>query len=370
VGDRAHIHQLLDQILDSQRLSNHGPMVHEFERRLCEITGARHAIATCNATLALQLTLLATARQREVIVPSFTFAATVHAISMAGLQPVFADIDPATHALSPVDVQQKITPATGAILATHLWGQCADVEMLEEISHHHQLPLIFDAAHALGSFADGRMVGRFGTAEVFSMHATKIVNCFEGGVVTTDDDDLAERLKRLRNFGFVGVDRVISVGTNAKMHEMSAAMGLDSLDHLPEYIAANRRNYLAYEKSLREVPGVELLSFQLHPQCNHQYVVVEIDGTKTGLRRDILLQILQAENIVARRYFFPGCHRMPPYRTLPSSAPENLPWTERLTDRVLVLPTGPSVSEEQIEVICSIIRLATTCAAQFEDAAA
>jgi dTDP-4-amino-4,6-dideoxygalactose transaminase len=345
-------------------------MVKEFEQRLCEITGARHAIATCNATLALQLTLLATARHQQVIVPSFTFAATVHAVVLAGLEPVFADIDPTTHAISADDVQQKISPATGAILATHLWGQCADVESLEEIAHRQNLPLIFDAAHAMGSFAAGRICGRFGTAEVFSMHATKIVNCFEGGAVTTDDEALAERLRLLRNFGFVGVDRVISVGTNAKMHEMSAAMGLVSLDQLPQYIAANRRNYLAYEKALHGVPGVALLSYQQHPQCNYQYVVLEIDQAKTGLRRDVLLQVLQAENIVARRYFFPGVHRMPPYRTLPSSAPEGLPWTERLVDRVLVLPTGPTVSEEQIETICSIIRLAITCAAQFEDVAA
>lgn len=200
------------------------------------------------------------------------------------------------------------------------------------------------------------MIGSFGDAEVFSFHATKFFNTFEGGAVATNDDDLAARIRLMKNFGFSGYDNVVYVGTNGKMSEVSAAMGLTSLDHLDEFIDVNRRNYHAYAAGLAGLPGVRLFPFDADNRYNFQYVVLEIDESMTGISRDLILKVLQAENIIARRYFFPGCHRMEPYRSYFPHAGLLLPETEGLVQRVMSLPTGTAVSENDISQICTLLR--------------
>jgi dTDP-4-amino-4,6-dideoxygalactose transaminase len=232
---------------------------------------------------------------------------------------------------------------------------------LTEIAARRNLKLFFDAAHALGSSARGQMVGGFGQAEVFSFHATKFCNSFEGGAVATNDDDLAARLRLMINFGFAGYDRVVSLGTNGKMSEVSAAMGLTSLESLNEFIDVNRRHYWQYQEELRAVPGVRLLGYDENERANYQYVVLEIDESVTGISRDNLIESLWAENVIARRYFHPGCHRMEPYRSIYPGRGETLPVTERLTRCVMQLPTGTAVSDEQIAIICQLIQLAVSC---------
>ena len=358
IGDRARLHERLDEILDRRWLTNDGPLVQAFERRLSTLMGVKHAIAMCNGTIGLEIMIRAAGLQGEVIVPSFTFVATVHALMWQEIKPIFCDIDPATHSLDPERVEELITPNTTGILAVHTWGRPAEVESLQAIADRHGLTLLFDAAHAIGCSHGGRMVGGFGAAECFSFHATKVLNCFEGGAVTTDDDGLAERIRFMRNFGFAGKDRVEYLGSNGKMGEMSAAMGLTSLDSLPDFIAANERNWRQYRDRLNAIPGLRVFEHSAREYNNFHYVVVEVDGEVAGLSRDELVHMLEAENVLARRYFFPGSHRMEPYRSLQPQAWRVLPHTEQLCQTVMTLPTGTAVSHGEIDRVCERIETA------------
>ena len=202
------------------------------------------------------------------------------------------------------------------------------------------------------------MIGNFGDAEVLSFHATKFFNTFEGGAITTNDDDLAARIRLMQNFGFAGYDDVIYVGTNGKMSEISAAMGLTNLKSLEEFVEINRRNYHKYRQELDSIPGLSLICYDEDEKRNFQYMAVEVDARLTGISRDALLQTLHAENVLARRYFWPGCHRMEPYRSYFPNAGLMLPQTEALAERILVLPTGSTVSVEDMETVCGILRAA------------
>jgi dTDP-4-amino-4,6-dideoxygalactose transaminase len=367
IGDRERLLQRINDILDRRSLTNNGYYVQELERRVAEHVGVRHCIAVCNATIGLELAIRAVGLAGEVILPAFTFVATAHALEWQQVAPLFCDIDPRTGNLDPARVEELITPRTRGIIGVHLWGRPCEIEPLTEIAARHGLPLIFDAAHAFGCTYRGQMIGQFGDAEVFSFHATKFINSFEGGAVVTNDDALAEKIRLMRNFGFAGYDEVIYVGTNGKMSEVSAAMGLTSIESLEEFVATNRRNYDQYCEELQGLPGVEVLSFDKRERCNYQYVVLDIDAPRAGIGRDHLMQVLWAEQVIARRYFYPGCHQMEPYRTYYPHVWRRLRVTERVASRVLLLPTGTAVTPEQISRICGILRIALAHGALIAD---
>lgn len=356
LGDRETLLARIAAMLDRRVFSNGGPLVQEFEVRVASLLGVRHCIATCNATVALEIVGRALDLHGEVIVPSFTFVATAHAFRWLGLRPVFADIDPATHNLDPASVESLVTPSTSAIVGVHLWGRPCDTDGLASIASRHRIPVVYDAAHAFACSHRGRMLGGFGTCEVLSFHATKFVNTFEGGAVVTNDDALAQRLRLARNFGFTGLDQVGSLGINGKMPEVCAAMGLSSLEVLDDLIAINRRNFEAYQLEFAQLPGITLIAQPCVERRNFQYVVAEVDAATAGRTRDQLLVALRAENVLARRYFWPGCHRMEPYRTEQPTAGAQLPVTEQIAERVLVLPTGQAVTPKAISAIAAILR--------------
>lgn len=364
IGDRQRLLQRFNDLLDRRWLTNNGQYVQEFERRVAGRVGVRHCVAVSSGTLGLEIAIRALGLSGEVIVPSFTFAATVHALQWQGITPVFCDVNPITHRLDYRRVEERITSRTTGILGVHLWGGPCSIDKLTEIARTHRLNLLFDAAPAFGSSYKGRMIGNFGQAEIFSFHATKFVNAFEGGAVVTNDDALATRVRLMRNFGFRGVDDAVCVGTNAKMNEVSAAMGLTSLESIDDFVAVNYRNYQHYRREVAEIPGIKLLAFNERERCNYQYIVLEVDENRTGLSRNDLVRVLHAENIRARRYFFPGCHRMPPYRDLYPDAGRFLPETDRLSECVMCLPTGSSVLSKDIVAICQILRLAVTRASE------
>jgi dTDP-4-amino-4,6-dideoxygalactose transaminase len=312
----------------------------------------------CNATIALEIAIRALGLKGEVILPSFTFLATAHALQWQEITPVFADVDPRTHNIDPAAIERLITPRTTGIIGVHLWGRPCDTSALEAIAKRHGLRLMYDAAHALGCSHAGRMIGSFGDCEVFSFHATKFLNSIEGGAVVTNDGELAAQMRLMRNFGFVDYDRAIYVGTNGKLTEVCAAMGLTSLEAMDEIMEINRRNYDAYRHGLNGLPGVTVINHNGAECANYQYVVAEIAPGSAPLTRDELLPVLHAERVLARRYFWPGCHRMEPYRSLQPNAGLLLPETERIAKRVLVLPTGQAVNAEAIQTICEIIRTA------------
>lgn len=357
LGNRERLIDRLNDMLDRGWLTNAGPFVREFEERLAQHLGVRHCIAMCNGTVALEIVARALGLTGEVIVPAFTFVATAHALQWQGITPVFCDVEPQTHTIDPSRVEEMITPRTTGILGVHVWGQPCHVEALADIAQRRRLKLMFDAAHAFDCDTEGRMIGNFGEAEVFSFHATKFFNTFEGGAVTTNDSDLASRVRLMHNFGFAGLDNVIYIGVNGKMNEAAAAMGLTSLESLDEFVAANFRNYTVYRHHLSEIPGLRLQTYETEAgRRNYQYVVVEIDQRVTGITRDHLVEILHAENVRARRYFYPGCHKMEPYRSYYPHAGLLLPVTERLVQQVMCLPTGTSVDVASVERICELIR--------------
>jgi len=358
IGNRKRLLERFQEILDRRWLTNMGPYVQEFERRVADLVGVKHCIAMCNGTVALEIAIRAAGLGGEVIVPAFTFIATAHALQWQKITPVFCDIDPLTHNIDPGKVEELITPRTTGILGVHLWGRPCDVLALFEIARKRNLKLLFDASHAFGCSSRGRMVGSFGDAEVFSFHATKFVNTFEGGAVVTNNDDLAAQIRLMKNFGFAGYDEVIYIGTNGKMNELCAAMGLTSLDSMDEFLAANRRNHQRYAVELSGIAGLRLLGYDKLEKCNFNFAVLEVDESRSGIRRDALIRILHRENVLARRYFFPGCHRMEPYRSYFPHAGLLLPETERLAARVLCLPTGTAVGGDEIDRVCDILRLA------------
>jgi dTDP-4-amino-4,6-dideoxygalactose transaminase len=328
------------------------------------MSGGKHCIAMCNATIALEIAIRALELKGEVIIPSVTFIATAHALQWQEITPVFCDIDPITHTIDPARVEEMITPRTTGIIGVHLWGRPCNIDALTEIAQRRGLTLMFDAAHALGCTYRGRPVGGFGAAEVFSFHATKFVNSFEGGAVLTNDDDLAKKIRLMKNFGFHGYDKVVYIGTNGKMTEVSAAMGLTSLESLEEFRDINLRNYLAYRAGLDGIDGIQLIPYDETEQNNYQYIVLEVEQDRTGLTRDELVAVLHAENVLARRYFYPGCHRMEPYRSHFPHAHFTLPVTESLLRRNLLLPTGASVEIADIAMVCDVIRAAIANASE------
>lgn len=356
IGDREAFLKRVNQILDNQWLTNNGPMVQEFEQRIAAHLGVKHCVAMCNGTIALEIAIRALGLEGEVIIPSWTFVATAHALYWQGITPVFADIDPATHNLDPAAVRRMITPRTTGIIGVHLWGRAAPIDELQAIADEHGIKLMFDAAHAFGSSYKGQSIGRFGACEVFSFHATKAFNTMEGGAVTTDDDDLAEALRLMRNFGFKGYDNVIHPGTNGKMIEVCAAMGLANLESIDNVFAANYRNLAAYKADLQDLPGIRVLDYDPDERNSHHYVVLEINE-RSNATRDQVIAALHAENVLARKYFWPGCHDMKPYRDLFPHAGLMLSGTRQVADRVIVLPTGTAIGVSDIASISSIIRL-------------
>lgn len=362
IGDRSRLMTRLNGVLDRRWLTNYGDCVQEFERRVAEHSGVKHCIAVCNATTGLEVLIRALDLTGEVIVPSFTFVATAHALSWLNIRPVFADIDPATHCLDPAAVESVITSKTSGIIGVHLWGRSAATAELQAVADRYGLELIFDAAHAFASQCAGRPIGGFGRAEVFSFHATKFVNSLEGGSIVTNDDEIARRCRLMINFGFTGLDSVEMIGTNGKMNEFSAAMGLTSLDMVDELLAWNRDNYSAYRMELSSIKGVRLLECPQPDEVNCQYVVAEVDADAGPLSRDELIEVLHAENIFARRYFYPGVHRMAPYRTMYPNL--DLPFTAAVCRQVLVLPTGQTIDRDTISRICDVIRCATENASE------
>lgn len=356
IGSRDAFIKYMGEIFDRRRLTNNGPLVQEFEQRIAEHHKVKHCVAMCNGTVALEIAIRALGLEGEVIIPSYTFIATAHALHWQGITPVFADIDPVTHTLDPEAVRSMITPRTTGIIGVHLWGRPCSVDALQSVADEHGLKLMFDAAHAFGCSHKGTMIGNFGACEVLSFHATKIFNTFEGGAVLSNDDELAETMRLMRNFGFSGLDNVIHPGTNGKMIEVAAAMGLVNFDTIDNVVEVNYRNHQTYLDELSGLPGISLSTYDETDSNNYQYVVMEV-SEKCAVNRDQIIKALHAENILARKYFWPGCHNMKPYSELYPHAGLMLQNTQQVAESVIVLPSGTAVDSEKIKLITLIIRV-------------
>jgi dTDP-4-amino-4,6-dideoxygalactose transaminase len=352
---RERYQRLMADVFERNWLTNDGPLVRQLEEEVARLHSVRHCAAVCNATLAQVLLLRALDLRGEVVLPSFTFAATAHACRWQGLAPVFCDVSPDTLMAGPAEVERALTPLTRAVVGVHLFGNVGDADGLAAACARRGLALLFDAAHAFGCARGERPVGGSGRAEILSFHATKAFSTFEGGAVLTNDRDLDARIRALRNFGFRGYDDVAWLGLNGKLSESAAALGLASLPALPQRWARNRAIYEAYRSRLAEVPGVRVLAVGEQGRSNFHYVPALVEEEAFGLSRDLLYRVLWSENVLARRYFHPGLHRMAAYAQAGPGAA--LPVTEAVSDRILCLPTGFAGSADPAATVETIVGL-------------
>lgn len=354
------VEQAFRGIFSRRYFANNGPLVQELDRRLAEFVGARHAVAVTNGTMALMILARSLGVSGGVLVPAFTFPATVQALQWAGLQPVLCDVDYGSHMLSAGIVESRLRPGIVAILGVHAWGRACDPVALEELARRRNLALIFDACHGIGCSFQQRSIGTFGKGEAFSLHATKIMNACEGGFITTNDDAMADRLRTMRSFHVNETFTRLPVRTNGKMSEAQAAFALLSLDQFAENVAANRARFESYRSGLAGIDGIRLVELEREGErSNFQYIVVDVDEATIGLSRDEIVEILFAENIVAKRYFWPGLHKSMPGLAagMPAAA---LATTERLCRRLLQLPSSQVTGTADVERICRLLQEVVT----------
>lgn len=339
------------ELWDSRWLTNSGAKHRQLEADLRAYLNVPHAVLYTNGHLALEhvLSALDLPKGGEVITTPFTFVSTTHAITRMGLVPVFCDVEDTYYTLDPQKIEACITDKTCAIMPVHVYGNLCDVDAIAAIAARHDLPVIYDAAHAFGVTKDGVSVANFGTAAMFSFHATKVYNTIEGGALCFAQDGLEEKLNTLKNFGQQGEDCPL-VGANAKMNEFQAAMGICNLRHLPEEIEKRRRAALRYRRHLGGVDGITLCPEQEGVTHNYAYFPVVFDGYK--YTRDEVFSRLAAEHIVARKYFYPLTSDFTCYR---DAAVHPTPVAAHVAHNVLTLPLFADLTEADVDRICKII---------------
>ena len=355
IGDRKYFIDCMEDVFDRHWLSNNGYYLKKFEKELADFLKVKHVIPVCNATVGLEVAIKALGLNDEVIVPSFTFIATAHVLQWQGIKPVFCDIYRDDHTIDIECLERLITPKTTGIIGVNLWGNTCDIQKVNKIAKKNNLKVLYDSAHAFGCSREKTMVGNFGDCEVFSFHATKIFNTFEGGAITTNNDELAEKIRLMINFGFKGYDNVVEIGLNAKMNEACSVMGIANLRNLDTFISNAQKNQILYNKYLSEIDGIKLVT-KYSKDNNGYYVVAEVDSAEYGLSRDRLYEILHAENIKVRRYFYPGCHRMEPYKTLYPNQEKYLSVTNDVCNSVLIFTNNELISEEVILQISDLLK--------------
>ncbi len=341
------------EIYRSKMLTN-SSTVKELELKAARFLGVKEVVAVSSCTLGIVLTLRALGIDGEVIVPSFTFSATGHAVYWSGATPVFVDSDPETWNISIDSVKKAIGPETRAIVAVHIFGNPADVEELERIARENHIKLIFDAAHAFGATVGTRRIGSFGDAEIFSLSPTKLLTGSEGGLIATNDTGLAETLRSLRNYGHSSGYDCAMVGLNARMSEMHAAVAVEGIPLVDGEIATRERLAGIYREKLSRLPGIR---FQKVPEGNmHTYkdFTIVIEDKEFGISRDTLCDLLAEQNIQTKKYFYPPLHWQSAYSHLPKRVMD-VGTAEWLTKRVLTIPLYSSLGEEGVRKIADTI---------------
>ena len=344
----------LQSILESGMVTK-GRHLQAFEEAVAAHLGVEHAIAVSSCTTGLMLTYAGLGLSGDVVVPSFTFMATVSSQVWAGLRPVFADVDLETTNLDPNVVEEAITPNTSAIVAVHNFGNPADVDELQAIADRHGLKLIFDAAHGFGAMYRGAKVGPQGDVNVYSLSPTKLLIAGEGGIVATNDAVLAEKIRTGREYGNGGNYDSVFAGINARMSEFHALLGLHSLGLLER--AAVHRNQIAtfYQEELGQLPGIGFQKVREGNRHSYKDFSVVVDPDVFGLTRDELGVALAAENVDTRKYYEPPVHRQTAYAQFAPTG-NILPHTELLAARSLSLPIWSDMEIDLANDICRAIR--------------
>lgn len=330
-----------------------GKYLEEFENTVASHLNVKHVVAVSSCTSGLMLTYRGLNLTGDVVVPSFTFMATISALVWSGLRPVFADVDPITTNLDPESTEKSITSNTSAIVAVHNFGNPAQIDALFEIAKKYSIFLIFDAAHGFGARYQGEPVGRQGHAQIFSLSPTKLLITGEGGLVATNDDKLAEQVRCGREYGNNGNYDSAFAGLNARMPEFNALLGLRSLERLENAAQTRNESAALYRQLLAHLPGISFQGVSPGNRNSYKDFSMVIDPKAFGLSRDILAQALEAEQIDTRKYYQPPAHRQHAYRRYYLENP--LPNTEWLSNHSLSLPIWSNMDSEIITDICSAI---------------
>jgi dTDP-4-amino-4,6-dideoxygalactose transaminase len=345
----------LEEIWGTRLLTNNGPILRRFTQELCNFLETDNICLFNNGTLALQISLQGMGISGEVITTPYTFVATTHALFWNKIRPIFVDIEPDYYTIDPEKVEAAITPWTTAILAVHVYGHPCKLNTLADIARRHNLRLIYDAAHAFGIKVGNKPIAHFGDLSMFSFHSTKLFHAIEGGMLIFREAGLKGLFDYLKNFGFKNEVEVVMPGTNAKMNEMQALMGIQVLKYLEEIIQKRARITDLYRNTLKEVPGIRLVPpLPSDIKYNYAYLPIEVDENEFGMNRDALYGKLKEWNVHARRYFYPLICDYSCYRSIPVNG--SLPVARRVADRILTLPIYDSLELSDVEAICEIIQ--------------
>ena len=344
----------LNNVISTGQITN-DRYVKEFEEKTTDFLEVKNCVAVSSCTSGLMLVVKAMGLTVEVILPSFTFSATGHSLLWNGITPVFADCVKDTYNIDPKAVEKKITEKTSAILAVHIFGNPADADSLSKIAKKNNLKLVFDAAHAFGSCCNGIKVGGFGDVEVFSLSPTKLLISGEGGLVTTENDELAEKIRIGRNYGDPGDYNCEFAGLSARMTEWNAILAIKMLEFLEENI--ERRNYIAnlFRHRLEKLPGISLQHVKLEDKTTWKDFSIIINSKKFGVHRDILSLALEKENIKTKKYFDPPIHKMKVYDEYFNNAETKLPVTEYISNNIISIPVYSRLSDNDVDNILSAI---------------
>lgn len=341
------------ELWDSHWITNMGKNHEELSRRLEDYLKVKNISLFTNGHMALELVLQALNLKGEVITTPFTFASTTHAIVRNGLTPVFCDINEQDYTMDVDRIEELITDKTSAIVPVHVYGTPCDVNRIEAIAKKHNLKVIYDAAHAFGVEINGRGIGSFGDASMYSFHATKVYNTIEGGAIATADDELITKLWRLKDFGIKDEETIDGIGANAKMNEFCAVMGLCNLKHVDEEIAKRKQVSERYRSHLEGVDGIKLLTIKEGVKTNYAYFPIVVDEKIFGCDRNRIKDVLAQNGVGVRKYFYPLVSDMDCYRGRFDSV--SLPVAKWVSDRVLTIPMFADLELADVDRICSII---------------
>jgi dTDP-4-amino-4,6-dideoxygalactose transaminase len=341
----------IKNIWENYRLTNNGEKHRHLEEKLKMYLGVQHISLFTNGHMALELAIEALNLTGEIITTPFTFASTTHAIVRKGIRPVFCDINFDDYTINTEILESKITEKTTAIIPVHVYGNICNVSEIERIAKKHSLAVIYDAAHAFGVKYNGIGVANFGDASMFSFHATKVFNTIEGGAIATSNEELAEKLNCMKNFGITSEESVDYIGTNAKMNEFQAAMGICNLRHVDEEIEKRKTVVERYYERLEGIKGIKLVKLQPGVKSNYSYFPVVFDGYKYN--RDKVYNLLASHNIYARKYFYPTTNSFACYRDRFNV--NETPVALYIAERVLTLPLYADLKLDDVDRICDTI---------------
>ncbi len=343
----------IQSIWQTRQLTHTGPKHQQLQKELCKYLQTPNIALFANGHLALEGALEVLKLKGEVITTPFTFASTTQAIVHAGLKPVFCDIKEEDFTLDPAKIEALITPDTCAILPVHVYGNLCDHKAIAKIADKHNLKVIYDAAHAFGMSDNGLSAAVMGDVSMFSFHATKVFHTIEGGACTFKDNALNKEFAAWRQFGMYGKEDAQMPGTNAKMTEFAAAMGLCNLRHVDEEIAKRQTVAARYYQRLGGAAGITLCAAKPGVRYNYAYMPVMFDAATFGKSRDAVCGQLAAQNIFARKYFYPLTSSFSCYKGKFAIAPT--PVAQKVAAQILTLPLYADLALDDVDRICDII---------------